>query len=49
MWEITGICKTTGKRVHLATADNPTERAMILDQERKEKKYEKVEAVRVWN
>lgn len=49
MWEIIATIRDTGKRVLLATADNETERAMILREERKEKLNEKVEAVRVWN
>lgn len=49
MWQIIAIIRDTGKRVLLATADNETERAMILRQERKDKRNEKVEAVRVWN
>jgi hypothetical protein len=49
MWEIVGTEKTTGKRIYLATADNVTERKMILRQERKDKQFAKVEAVKVWN
>ena len=49
IWQIVAIEKTTGKRILLTTADNETERTMILREERKEKKYEKVQAVRVWN
>ncbi len=49
IWQIVATEKTTGKRVHLATADNERERDMILREERKDKAYKKVEAVRVWN
>lgn len=49
MWQIIATVKDTGRRVLLATADNETERAMILREERKDKQFEKVEAVRVWN
>jgi len=49
MWIISGIDKTTLRRVRIAIADNICELRMILRQEREEKKFEKVEAVRVWN
>lgn len=35
MWKIIGICPATGKRVEIATAENPTEREMILSEEKK--------------
>lgn len=52
MWEIVATEKETGRRVLLSTADNPTERKIIIDQETKrdvEKRYERIQAVRVWN
>lgn len=45
MWEITGICKKTGKRVDVATATNEEERRTILREE--ERNYSDLRAVRV--
>ena len=33
MWKIIGICFKTGKKVDVATADNESERRMILREE----------------
>lgn len=49
IWQIVATEKLTGKRILLTTADNETERAMILREERRDDKFEKVEAVKVWN
>ena len=45
MWKIIGICLKTGKRVEVATAENPAEREMILREERKN--YRRLFSVRI--
>lgn len=43
MWRIVGEDKTTGKTVEITTADNPTEKVMILREEARN--YRNVRAV----
>ena len=45
MWKIIGICLKTGKRVEVATAENDTERRLILQQEARN--YRALVSVRV--
>ena len=52
IFEIVATDRTTGKRVRLAMADSAQERDRMLSEERQDKanrRYKEIKAVRVWN